>query len=172
MDDHSSVEQQDEVTALESIFLDDFTILSDSKNNEPVSFNLAVNVVLPLDTINCEAWLTLEEDIPANLRATENNLCVVGEQDNLESIQQQDFNREKDDTQVDEMEAGAMGGATKVEDNHDKDQEEILGALGGIKVPTKFVFKRSISRRHVHLLTELQYLTPINMRFVLKVNAH
>ena len=39
-----------------------------------------------------------------------------------------------------------------------------LGAVGGIKLPAKFDLKRSESRCHLRVSTEIHYLMPINMR--------
>ena len=152
MDDSVLAEQQDEVTALESIFLEDFTCLSDG--DEPISFNLSIKVQLPQDKINLEAWISVEEENHTNFSSS------VGRdvQNEIQEMDQQGPREQMNDlADEDKMEGGVV----------DEDEELMLGAVGGLKVPgAKFALKRSMSRCHLHLSTELYHLTPVNIRFV------
>ena len=156
-------EQQEEVTVLQSIFEDDLQMLQGGDGQTNVCFNLTVKVNIPFDRIDFEAFIPIpdheefeavieERSTITSSKSDSNNEPGTHFQDSEESVTISESSHTE--IQLNGRELGA--GSQNESENHGNSPYSFSGR-------SKPGFSRSLSRRHWHVRTDIQYLTPMHV---------
>ena len=150
-------EQQDELTALQSIFEDDLQIIQGGDGHANICFNLTVRVNIPHDEIDLEAYIPVE-DLPRRASSSgsdsDNELRCDRKGDKENGTSSDNF---FDERNLDVLENG-------VEENSLREKDPLPDHCPhSLSRGIKPGFTRSVSLQHWHVKASIRHLTPIHL---------
>ena len=163
----SREEQEEEITALQSIFEDDLQMIEGGDGKAYICFNLTIKVNIPHDVIDFEAFIPVEvfEDLPRRASSSGsysdselgNDRKEVKENSTLSDDNL--FNESNLDVQENGVGASSAGVA-EVNNGSMPSPEPSPNSLSRCSKPG---FSRSLSLQHWHVTADIRHLTPIHM---------
>ena len=159
--------QQEEITALQSIFEDDLQMIEGGDGKVNICFNLTVKVNIPHDVIDFEAFIPVVEvfeDLPRRTSSSgshsDSELGNDSREDKENGTLSDDnlFNDSNLDVRENRVEASSAG--VEVNNGYTPRPGPSPDSLSRRSKPG---FARSISLQHWHVKADIQHLTPIHM---------
>lgn len=164
----SREEQQEEITALQSIFEDDLQMIQGGDGKANICFNLTIKVNIPHAVIDFEAFIPVEvfEDLPRRAGSSgsysDSELGNDRKEDKENSNLSDDNLFNESNLDVQENGVGASSAGVEANDGYTPSPEPSpdTHSLSRCSKPS---FTRSVSLQHWHVKADIRHLTPLHM---------